>query len=402
MALRRAVVWRCLGARSNSVVVPESRVTAWYSGSKVNLDRLEYRLRLAHWPHARVSAASGHHGTAATNTTAPSADAAGNAAVVSPHRNADAIVFSVTKDPKLVLTDATLSALASQAHHRKTFVVMAEGAIVGWNGAFTDLVSVWGLAGGAPSSADGAGADKKSLDVPPNTVTESVKFAVAGEDQRATYDPEDAVLLNRIDSDTDTFVIADHNDVHKLSLSYALAQSVKMDVVDLALAPVQQKLKAWQKHLALTGALTCSVRDLRQTKTQLLTLFETLNFTHSAQTTPRIFFSARYQRHRSVYKEAREHLEIDDRYEQLQGKITSIDEALSFLSDEVHTSTNELLTWVIIWLIVVEIILAMNVHHWLLRVLWPPPAAVDAATSTDTTATESGAAAAPAKPPATG
>ena len=428
MMRRTALRW-CLGARSSAVVVPESKVTAWYTGSRINLDGLEYRLRLAHWPHARVASSSASTtGTTATNTTPPGvtgADKGGGASGTTAHgvhsaaRAMDAIVFSVANDPKLVVADATLATLARQAHARKTFVVMAEGAIVGWNGQWSDLVSVWGLSGsgstggaapapGTPHDNSAAARDGAStMATPSNSVTESVKFALADANLRESLDPSDAVTLNTIDPDSDTFLIADHNDVHKLPLSYAMAQSVKIDVVDLALAPVQAKLKDWQKHLALTGGLKCTVRDLRQTKTQLLTLFEDLNFTHSAQTTPRIFWTAKYQRHRAVYKSAREYLEIDDRYEQLQGKIEAIDESLSFLQSEVHTSTNELLTWVIIWLIAVEILLALDVHHWLIRLVWPagkadaasvtePPAAsseATGATSGESSATAKGAAA---------
>lgn len=314
----------------------ERRAVAWYSGGRINLDKIESVLGDLKVGTVRVAS---HAGPAPQPSAFPG------------WRQADALLFTLIPGASIDASQQnhpSVQSLLKDLNRKKTFVLLAEGSIVGWNASWQDILALWSAGCSAPTA-------------PSNTLTEAVKYTVADPEVRASFDnDEDAIELNTIDADTDTLVLADdESDHHKLPFSYAMSQSVKMDVLDDALTPVQENLKTWQKGLGQTGAIGCSVRDLRQTKTQLLTLFEELKFTHSVQTTPRIFWNVKYQRHRPVYKLAREHLEIDDRYEQLLGKILAIDESLNYLHSEVHSSTNEVLTWVIIGLIVIEIILAL-------------------------------------------
>lgn len=315
------------------------RVTAWHSAGRLDLNALEQKLVWAKVPNVtRISPVP--------QGAKPSARSAAHDDVLIFSVADRASDVSVPRGP-LPLLDALMKPTPEvAAGEKKTFVVFGEGGIVGWNASTTDFAAVWAES-------------KTSGEVPLHNLTESAKYTVTA----AAEGADEAEHASAVDADPDMFVLSGSSDLQKLPFSYALAQSVKIDVLDLALRPVLQQVKKWEHLLSSTGKLECNVKQLRQTKTNLLMLFEEVNVTTSVQTTPRIFWTPQFQRYRGVYKAVRTQLEVEDRLEYLQDKVETVNESLDYLHGEVHTETNEFLTWVIIWLIVVEIVLALGVHN---------------------------------------
>jgi uncharacterized Rmd1/YagE family protein len=378
---------------------------AWYGAAALDLDAFERFLQQQKIIASRVTAAPTAFLAAAKPVTVAAAaglpsQAAASAqltelsaakSVAAGTRSSEVLIFSIEPESKLKAAAESTTAAASTADAavagapalsrrgaalRKTFVVFSEGSIVGWNANWSDINAVWHMM--RPAAADAGVA---------NHVTESIRFGFAHPDAA------DAAHHNTIDGDSDSFVLASDDDRHKLPFSFALAQSVKVDVVEQTLAPVLGNVKKWQRSLSASGRLLCTVKQLRQTKTQLLSIDEDLNFKHSVQATPKLFWSAEHHDNRAVYKAAREYLELEERLEMLQNQIETVDESLTYLHEEVHVGTNEYLTWVIIWLIVFEIGLALDFHRIMWRLFAGSDGSGDVAQATATATTATGAAA---------
>ena len=245
----------------------------------------------------------------------------------------------------------------------KTFVVFEDGAIVGWDAQWSELVGVRkALEEALKQAGRGPAADGYLSDIYAGNAntTDSITFSLFDE---ASESGRPAEACNYVDTENDRFVLRNKDQRHKIPFSYALAQSVKLDVLDASIAPVASSVKSWQQQLAATGKIACDVKSLRQSKTRLLSLAEVLNFKHNTTTTPKLFWVGEMQVHRQVYRDACDHLEIEERGSLLRNKIEAVDESLSYLHDEVHAATMELLTWVIIILIATELVVALQVVH---------------------------------------
>ena len=286
--------------------------------------------------------------------------------------------------------------------------------------------SSWGgEGGGVLAEASTAAAPAASAAASPTTDSTSTPHgSLATTAPAASCTPQQPLpplyMRNFVDADRDRIVLADSRAQFKVPFSYALAQSVRLDAIDSGIAPIAGSVKVWQQRLAATsgGQLACGVKALRRAKTRLLTLEEALNssgrdaaaastassagsisspYTYSSrpnpttatgqgqghshnhhggnglgigggggggpQATPKVFWAGELQCVRGGYKDACEHLEIESRREALLAKAATVDDALTYLHDEVHAGTMEVLTWVIILLIAFEIAVAFGALH---------------------------------------
>jgi len=311
--LRRSV-WCCCAIAPRDV----QRVTAWFVHAPLNLDKLENQLRDAHVPSVRRLTPTM---STSNRRTAPRDDLL----VFS----VDPITQSTVTGPLPLLDSIRAESPECLNDARKSFFVFRDGAVVGWNAGTRDMSAVVG----------------EALDTKPNAppVCETLKF---------TTDPTEA-------GESDMISVGGSDESLKLPFSYALAQSLKIEVVDGQLRPILVDAKRWQKELGRSGHMACGLKSLRMAKARLLAVYDDLDFGADIQTTPKLFWTPEYQQLRNVYKAARAHLEIDGRLEVLEDRAETVNEALDYLSGEVHTETNEFLTWVIIILIAIEILLAL-------------------------------------------
>jgi uncharacterized Rmd1/YagE family protein len=321
--LRRCNMWRCALTTSDL-----QRVTAWFAHSPLNLDKLEGALRDA--------------GVGSLRRVSSKSTPSGKRI---PKRD-DVLMFAVDGGAEgrrtPLLEELLKPAVDCCQEHSKTFIMFPDGTVVGWNASARDLAAIVGE--GTEGNVRGH-----------SPVSESLKFRLGTD----TF----------VDVDSDTIVLASGKADLKLPFSFVLAQSLKLDVVDTALKPVLVNVKFWQKDLGRSGHMACSVKQLRKTKANLLAVYDDMDFTYNVQTTPKLFWLPEYQQLRAHYKSARNHLEIDGRLEVLADRAETVNEALDYLSSEVHSEAIEFLTWVIIWLIMFEICLGLDLDHKLLNLL---------------------------------
>jgi uncharacterized Rmd1/YagE family protein len=386
--LRASLFVRCTAITPSSV----QRVTAWFAHTPLDLDVLEAALRSANMgnvirltpqlgqgtrrqrPRDELLLFSVEPAPLPSTAAAPSQPATSSQGTATQQVNTEA-----ARTPDMLLDSLRTPSPDWVPLHRKAFVVFRDGIIVGWNSSSRDLAAIAGEAAAAVDASEAralsTATQKKKNKAGRTAASETLKFRVGGD--------------THIDVDTDTIVLADEHDELKLPFSYALAQSLRIDVVDVALKPVVVNVKAWQRELGATGHMTCSVKQLRKTKAQLLSVYDDMDFSH-VQTTPKLFWMPEYQQLRSHYKLARSHLEIEGRLEVLTDRAEAVNDALDYLSGEVHSEANEFGTWVIIWMIGFEILLALGLHNLLNLLTWswhatpePQPANPDStATST--------------------
>lgn len=417
--------------------VGRRKALAWFGARPFDLDAAERhwrahpglgRVTCAYPALAAASAAAAATAIGAGSGAAKAAPPVGPGGTASPRKPLEMLCFSQYVD-----------APDSDTGLRKaTFVVFAEGTIVGWDASWLELVATHELlrgvagsastttAGAAPSApiathplaaatrsavvesidfmefhahrreraaAGASGALEDGANAPPSAPQPTAEGAAysgtlgggaaaphGGGSDSAALQPSavgggggsgalaaDGPHRNFIDAETDTVVLADADDRHKIPFSFALSQSVKLDAVEFAVVPLAADVRAWQRGLLTSGRLRCTVRQLRRAKTQLLALSEYLNFKHNVQTTPRLFWTSEFQHLRGVYKASCEHLEIEDRGTSLKERMDTIDESIAYFHSESHASSNERLTWIIIWLIAVELVVATGLAEGAMR-----------------------------------
>lgn len=239
---------------------------------------------------------------------------------------------------------------ASKDAEESTLIIFAEGGAVGWNTTEEQLLEV----------------HKKV-----------VRIARVSSRQLPLEQPVvETASYEHVETDTagdegvvstagGTLRLTSNDPLEKLPFSFGLAHSVKLDALDAAVNPVAIKVKAWQIHLAESGRLPCRVTNLRREKAKLLSIMELVNYQENTQTTPKIFWSGDLQKYRDVFHDVAEYLELEGRKETLKEKMETVDETLSYLHEEVHVTTEEILTWIIIWLIAFELFVAFGVFRLL-------------------------------------
>jgi uncharacterized Rmd1/YagE family protein len=306
-------------------------------------------------------------------------------------KGVELICFSLQTPPKPAAAASPVAA-AEDPEHPTTFVVFADGSLVGWNAQWQEMMLIretLKAAGSCSSPAQAGDEANSSQPLHPSGLSSSAaassSFVVDSmryelfdrlNIQETAADENDDTAITSTESrrsfiqdGEDRIVLASPAAKYKIPFSYALAQSVKVDAYRREVDPISQQVKRWQQHLAKTGKLLCTLPSLRMVKSKLLSLVELLNFAQYVQTTPKIFWSGEYQLLRSVYRDACVHLEIEDRGAALKQMLEAVDESLSYLHDEVHANTNEFLTLVIIVLIAMELSVATGLVHYVVRCL---------------------------------
>ena len=371
---------------SNQIVPQTYRAISWYRREPFDMEHVVSYLNKRNGKSLKVElvfssttlhSSSGPH---LVKAAAPSgASSALGLTALAPSKSVEIVCFTTTSP-----NDAT----TKDPEHPTTFVVFADGSIVGWNAQWQEMMYIREEL--SASSSKSATIEGGSLSVsssadsstPSSTsaafVVDSMRYELYDRCNSAVRDADDddeddTVLTtgesrrNFINEGDDRIVLASSAAKYKIPFSYALAQSVKLDAYRREVDPISQQVKRWQQHLARSGTLLCTLPALRMVKSKLLSLVEFLNFTQYVQTTPRIFWTGEYQLLRSVYRDACVHLEIEDRGASLKQMLDAVDESLSYLHDEVHANTNEFLTLVIIVLIALELSVATGLVHYLVR-----------------------------------
>lgn len=165
---------------------------------------------------------------------------------------------------------------------------------------------------------------------------------------------------------SDTTIIHEENDEIQvesddtqilLSLSYGLSQSVKLTTCEQSINETIQKTRHLPDELAKLGKITLSRKKLSQKLGALFAERHAINLHNDTLDTPEFFW--RRPRYEPYYQMSAEYLDIATRTEILNRRLGAISELYNILSDELKHIHSSRLEMIIIFLIVIEVIVAI-------------------------------------------
>lgn len=145
-----------------------------------------------------------------------------------------------------------------------------------------------------------------------------------------------------------------------LSVSHALAQSVKLAVFESRAVETIARTRHLPESLAQKGRISLNGRQMAQVRGQLFMTRSDIILNYDLLDTPDFFWeNPEFQ---EVYTLVAGYLEIQPRTEVLSKRLETIHELLEMLADEQKHRHSSTLEWIIIWLIAAEIL--MSLFKW--------------------------------------
>ncbi|KAG0766481.1 hypothetical protein G6F57_004839 [Rhizopus arrhizus] len=143
----------------------------------------------------------------------------------------------------------------------------------------------------------------------------------------------------------------------KLTIAHAIAQSVKMTLFERLIDDTINETKYIPQVMAESGNIQLSRTGITKKIGQLFIMRINVNLVSNILDTPEIFWSEPTLE--PLYTAMRGYLEISQRVELLNQRVEVISDLLEMLKDHLNSSHGEQLEWIVIWLIGMEIVVAV-------------------------------------------
>ncbi|KAI7865905.1 hypothetical protein BDF14DRAFT_1685778, partial [Spinellus fusiger] len=143
----------------------------------------------------------------------------------------------------------------------------------------------------------------------------------------------------------------------KLTIAHAIAQSVKMTLFERLIDDTINETKYIPQVMAESGTIQMSRAAITKKIGQLFIMRINVNLVSNILDTPEIFWSEPALE--PLYSAIRSYLEISQRVELLNQRVEVISDLLEMLKDHLNSSHGEHLEWIVIWLIAMEILVAV-------------------------------------------
>ncbi|MEQ1528875.1 MAG: RMD1 family protein [Methylococcales bacterium] len=177
--------------------------------------------------------------------------------------------------------------------------------------------------------------------------------------------------LDNIEEDNFTFaldcgstrIVEDHIEIEAadpillFSLSQGMAQSIKLASFETNAFTTINNTSYLPKSLAENGSIKLSSKDIAKIRGQLFLTKSDIILNYDLLDTPDFFWE--YPEYETFYAITAKYLEIAQRTEVLSKKLETIHELFEMLADEQKHRHSSALEWIIIWLIVFEIGMAL-------------------------------------------
>lgn len=163
----------------------------------------------------------------------------------------------------------------------------------------------------------------------------------------------------------DEIVLTNREVLTKLAASYGLAQSVKLGVFETLINTTIKKTRHLPEDLARKGKIFLSRKEISQKIGELFIDRSSVNLHSDILDEPEFFWE--YPEHQSLYRDIAKCLDLTTRIEVLNSRLNIIGELLGMLSDQLNYQHSSTLEWTIIWLITIEVVLAVlrDIFHLL-------------------------------------
>ncbi len=161
-----------------------------------------------------------------------------------------------------------------------------------------------------------------------------------------------------IDEERNKIILSNRSEYIKLSLSHALAQSVKLMVLERSVSKILEKTSTIQKELANTGSVSLSKKEISKQIGQLFSERYSINLHSDILDTPEFFW--RRPSYEPLYLMTAEFQDISVRQGILNHRLDIIQELYNILSNELNYKHSARLEITIVVLIAIEVVLAFS------------------------------------------
>lgn len=163
-----------------------------------------------------------------------------------------------------------------------------------------------------------------------------------------------------IDEEKNQIILGDNSTFVKISISHALAQSVKLNVLELSVAALLSKTAPIQQELAKTGSISLSKKEISKQIGILFSERYSVNLHSDILDTPEFFW--RRPKYEPIYLMTASFQDIQIRQNILNHRLDIIHELYNILSNELNYKHSTRLEIIIILLIAMEVFLGVTNH----------------------------------------
>ncbi len=195
------------------------------------------------------------------------------------------------------------------------------------------------------------------------SILESIKEFEKGPIQNPEVDEFAFVYGKTMCIEEDEITLQSKNSLMKLAISYALAQSVKLTTFEETIQKTIDSTKYLPEDLAKKGKISMSRREISRKMGKLFTERNSINLHFDVLDTPEFFWN--YPEIETFYRRTAHYLDTMKRVEVLNKRLGVVHELFEILSSELNHQHSSRLEWTIIFLIFIEITIALfrDVFH---------------------------------------
>ncbi|MBD3789931.1 MAG: RMD1 family protein [Campylobacterales bacterium] len=164
--------------------------------------------------------------------------------------------------------------------------------------------------------------------------------------------------MQTIKIESDTIYLDEIDELRMLSVSFAIAQSIKLGEFEDAMLETLQQTEHIPLELAKNGRVMMARKQIAKERGRLFLTKSRIYLHFELLDTPEFFWE--YPELDIYYQATRKYLELQPRIDILGRKLTVVQEILTILADEQNHKHSSLLEWIIIVLIAFEIIMSLS------------------------------------------
>jgi uncharacterized Rmd1/YagE family protein len=139
-----------------------------------------------------------------------------------------------------------------------------------------------------------------------------------------------------------------------LAVSHGIAQSVELNELEISAEQTIRDTATIPQNIARTGSSHMRSRDIARMRGRLFLVQSEINLHHALMETPDFFWE--YPEWEELYLMTVKYLEVRNRTDLLNKKLSVIHDIFDMLADEQKHRHSSVLEWIIIWLIAFEIL----------------------------------------------
>ncbi len=155
----------------------------------------------------------------------------------------------------------------------------------------------------------------------------------------------------------DQLVLNQRDVLSKLALSYGLAQSTKLTTFEMRIDHTITMTQQLPRDLASKGRIFLSRRQISKKIGELFLDRSSVNLHSDILDEPEFFWES--PEHLPLYLDLRKCFSLHARVEVLNSRLATLNDLLNILSNQLNHQHSSILEWTIIWLILIEVVLAV-------------------------------------------